>query len=107
MERFMNLSNGVKGIIFMDSEGESVDLVGSIEEYDLKIIGAHSSIFFNSINNFVKQPDVLLITMNPYILGMYKLSKDYFLVVLYISLYHALINKFRIQELLNFIKKTI
>ncbi|MGB9734716.1 MAG: hypothetical protein ACP5JP_00535 [bacterium] len=107
MEQFLALSSGVTGTIFVDSEGESVDQAGSIEEYELKVIGAHSSIFFNRINNFTQQPDAVLITMGPHVLGMYRLSKDYFLLVLYVSTYHALINRFRVQELIKFIKSTL
>jgi|YelNatPaOPRAMG01_1025707.scaffolds.fasta_scaffold01463_13 hypothetical protein len=107
MENFVKLSTGVTGVIFMDSEGESIDLVGSIEEYDLKIIGAHFSVFFNRINSFEEQPDSIFITMKPYVLGMYRLTKDYFLLVLYISSYHAIINRFRIQQLINFIKSSL
>lgn len=107
MEKFFKFSTGVRGVIFMDAEGESIDLVGSIEEYELKVIGAHFSVFFNRINKFDEQPDTVFITMMPYVVGMYRLSSEYFLLVLYGSSYHAIINKFQIQKLIKFIKSSL
>jgi hypothetical protein len=107
LQKFVSFSSGVEGVIFVDSEGEAIDFVGSVAEYDLKVIGAHFSILFNTINGFDEQPRSLFVTMEPYVLGMYRLTKEYFLLVLYLSPYHAIINKFRIQELINFIKGSL
>ncbi len=107
LENFINFSTGVDGVIFLDSEGETIDFVGSVAEYDLKVIGAHFSIFFNTMNGFDEQPASLFVTMAPYVLGMYRLTKEYFLLVLYMSSYHAIVNKFRVQELLDFIKSSL
>jgi len=107
MQDFIRLSNGVAGIIFMDSDGEAIELAGSVTDYDLKIIGAHFSIFFYTINGFERQPHSLFITMEPYVIGMYRLTKDYFLLVLYASSYHVIINRFRLRVLINFIKDSI
>lgn len=107
MQNFIRLSGGVKGIMFMDSDGEAIEFAGSLPEYDLKIIGAHFSIFFCTVNGFERQPHSLFITMEPYVIGMYRLTKDYFLLVLYASSYHVIINKFRLRALINFIKDSI
>lgn len=107
LQNFISLSSGVDGVIFVDSEGEAIDLVGSVAEYDLKVIGAHFSILFNAINGFDEQPNSIFVTMQPYVLGMYRLSKEYFLLVLYASSYHAIMNKLRVQELMRFIKGSL
>ncbi len=91
----------------MDSEGEAVDLVGTIGEYDLKIIGAHFSIFFNAMNGFDQLPGALFVTMAPYELALYRLTQEYFLLVLYRSPFHALINRFRVRELIAFIQNSL
>jgi hypothetical protein len=107
LENFISFSSGVDGVIFLDSEGETIDFVGSVAEYDLKVIGAHFSIFFNTVNGFDEQPGSLFVTMEPYVLGMYRLTKEYFLLVLYMSSYHAIINKFRVKKLIDFIKGSL
>ncbi len=107
LENFAGSSSGVQGVIFMDSEGEAIDQVGSVEAYDLKVIGAHFSIFFNAMNGFDQQPGSLIVSMEPYELALYRLTKEYFLLVLYRTPYHVLINKFRVQDLIAFIKKSL
>ncbi len=107
LQNFISLSSGVEGVIFVDSEGEAIDLVGSVAEYDLKVIGAHFSILFNAINGFDEQPRSVFVSMKPYVLGMYRLTKEYFLLVLYNSSYHAVINKLRVLELMSFIKGSL
>ncbi len=107
MQNFINIAKGVNGVVFMDSEGEAVDFAGTVSDYDLKVIGAHFSVFFNQINGFDEQPHSMLITMEPYVLGMYRITKEYFLLVLYVSSYHVIINRFRLRELIDFIKGSL
>lgn len=107
IEDFVSAAKGVDGIIFLDSEGEAIEFAGSISDYDLKVIGAHFSVFFNTVNGFEQQPDSMFITTGPYVIGVYRLSKEYFLLVLYMSDYYTIINRSRLMELINFIKGSL
>ncbi len=107
LKNFLSTSQGVDSIIFLDSEGEAVEFAGSVPDYDLKIIGAHFSIFFNTMNGFEPQPSSMVITTRPYVISMCRLSKEHFLLVLYMSDYHAIINRSRLHELIAFIKGSL
>ncbi len=107
MQNFVGSADGVNGVIFLDSEGEAIEFAGPMPDYDLKVIGAHFSIFFNTVNGFEQQPDSMFIKTGPYVIGMYRLSREYFLLVLYMSDYHTIINKSRLHELINFIKGSL
>jgi predicted regulator of Ras-like GTPase activity (Roadblock/LC7/MglB family) len=107
LQDFAGTAKGVNGIIFLDAEGEAIEFAGTISDYDLKIIGAHFSVFFNTVNGFDQQPDSMFITTGPYVIGMYRLSKEYFLLVLYLSDYHTIINRSRLMELIHFIKGSL
>ncbi len=107
MRDVIETAKGISGIIFVDAEGEAIDWAANMDENELKIIGAHFSIFFNTLKNFGSIPHSIIITMHPYLLGMYRITEDYFLLVLYISSYEEVINRSRVNELISFIKNSL
>ena len=44
---------GAQGAIIADWEGESVDQVGIMDDYDLKVIGAHKGVILHSMRDVV------------------------------------------------------
>jgi predicted regulator of Ras-like GTPase activity (Roadblock/LC7/MglB family) len=44
---------GAQGAIIADWEGESVDQVGIMDDYDLKLIGAHKGVILHSMRDVV------------------------------------------------------
>ena len=44
---------GAQGAIIADWEGESVDQVGIMDDYDLKVIGAHKGVILHSMREVV------------------------------------------------------
>jgi len=46
---------GAQGAIIADWEGEAVDQVGLMDDYDLKIIGAHKGVILHSLREVVSR----------------------------------------------------
>jgi predicted regulator of Ras-like GTPase activity (Roadblock/LC7/MglB family) len=46
---------GSCGSILTDWEGEAVDQVGRMDDYELKVIGAHKGIIFNNLRDMVRR----------------------------------------------------
>jgi predicted regulator of Ras-like GTPase activity (Roadblock/LC7/MglB family) len=44
---------GAQGAIIADWEGESVDHVGAMDDYDLKVIGAHKGVILHNMRDVV------------------------------------------------------
>lgn len=49
LSRLLDDIPGALGAIIIDWEGESVDQVARINEYDIKVLGAHSGIILNQL----------------------------------------------------------
>lgn len=76
----------VQGAIIVDWEGEAVDQVGTMDEYELKVIGAHKSVILQNIRVAVNRlnqgllQEVVITTSDAQILVM-PVTKDYCLVL--------------------------
>lgn len=46
---------GAQGAIIADWEGEAVDQVGLMDDYDLKVIGAHKGVILHSMRDVVNR----------------------------------------------------
>ena len=44
---------GAQGAILADWEGEAVDQVGSMDDYDLKVVGAHKGVILHNMREVV------------------------------------------------------
>lgn len=52
LSRLVSEVDGAIGAMFLDWEGESVDLVGSPRKYDMQLMGAYQGIFLNHLKRF-------------------------------------------------------
>jgi predicted regulator of Ras-like GTPase activity (Roadblock/LC7/MglB family) len=77
---------GAQGAIIADWEGESVDQVGIIDDYDLKVIGAHKGVVLHNMREVVDRlgdddlKEIVITTKQAQTLIM-PVTKDYYLVL--------------------------
>ncbi len=57
LKRLLEEIPGAVGAIITDWEGESVDLVTRSDEYDIKVLGAHTGIILNSLRGALSRID--------------------------------------------------
>ena len=77
---------GGRGAIIVDWEGEAVDQAGPMDEYELKLVGAHKGVILHNLRDVVGRlgkedlQEVVVTTRNLQILIL-PVTVDYFLVV--------------------------
>jgi predicted regulator of Ras-like GTPase activity (Roadblock/LC7/MglB family) len=77
---------GAIGVIISDWEGEAVDQVARINEYEIKVLGAHKGIILNQLRDILSNADygglqeIMIRTEHNKTL-IVPLSEDYFLVL--------------------------
>ena len=47
--------SGAQGAILVDWEGESVEQTGSMDEYELKVLGAHNGVVLRKVRDVLKK----------------------------------------------------
>jgi len=77
---------GAQGAIIADWEGEAVDQVGIMDDYDLKVIGAHKGVVLHNMRGVVDrlgddQLKEIVITTRQAQTLILPVSKDYYLVL--------------------------
>ena len=77
---------GAQGAIIVDWEGEAVDQIGSMDEYELKVIGAHKGVILQNIRataGRLNQGSLLelVITTSAVQILVMPVTQDYFLVL--------------------------
>jgi len=77
---------GAQGAIIADWEGEAVDHVGIMDDYDLKVIGAHKGVVLHNMRDVVDRlgdDDLkeIVITTNKSQTLIMPVTKDYYLVL--------------------------
>jgi predicted regulator of Ras-like GTPase activity (Roadblock/LC7/MglB family) len=77
---------GAQGAIIADWEGEAVDHVGIMDDYDLKVIGAHKGVILHSMREVVDRlgndelKEIIITTKQAQMLVL-PVTKDYYLVL--------------------------
>lgn len=77
---------GAQGAIIADWEGEAVDQVARIDDYELKVIGAHKGVILNNLREVVRRLDggnleeLVIVTEMTQTLVL-PLTEEYFLVL--------------------------
>lgn len=77
---------GAQGAIIADWEGESVDQVGIMDDYDLKVIGAHKGVILHNMREVVDRlgdgdlKEIVITTKNAQTLVL-PVTKEYYLVL--------------------------
>ncbi len=77
---------GAQGAIVADWEGEAVDQVGIMDDYDLKVIGAHKGVILHSMRDVVDRlgddelREIIITTKHAQTLIL-PVTKDYYLVL--------------------------
>jgi predicted regulator of Ras-like GTPase activity (Roadblock/LC7/MglB family) len=77
---------GAQGAIIADWEGEAVDQVGIMNDYDLKVIGAHKGVILHNIREVVDRlgddelKEIVITTKETQTLIL-PVTKEYFLVL--------------------------
>jgi predicted regulator of Ras-like GTPase activity (Roadblock/LC7/MglB family) len=77
---------GAQGALIADWEGEAVDQVGLIDDYDLKILGAHKGVILHNMREVVArlgddQLSEIVITTTQAQTLILPVTNDYFLVL--------------------------
>ena len=78
---------GAQGAIIADWEGESVDQVGIMDDYDLKVIGAHKGVILHSMREVVDRlgnddlREIVVTTRQTQTLIL-PVTKEYYLVLI-------------------------
>ncbi len=77
---------GAQGAIIADWEGEAVDQVGHMDEYDLKVMGAHKVVILHNIRDVLRrlgddQLKEIVITTELTQTMILPVTDDYFLVL--------------------------
>lgn len=77
---------GARGAIVADWEGEAVDYVGSMDDYDLKVIGAHKGVILHNMREVINRlgnDDVkeIIITTGQSQTLILPVTKEYYLVL--------------------------
>jgi predicted regulator of Ras-like GTPase activity (Roadblock/LC7/MglB family) len=86
LSELVNEVPGAQGAIIADWEGEAVDQSGQMDDYELKVIGAHKGIILHNLRDVVKRlgDDQLLelvITTDQAQTLVLPVTNDYFLVL--------------------------
>ena len=77
---------GAQGAIIADWEGEAVDHVGVMDDYDLKVIGAHKGVILHNMREVVDRlgddelKEIIITTEQAQTLVL-PVTKDYYLVL--------------------------
>ncbi len=77
---------GAQGAIIADWEGEAVDHVGIMDDYDLKVIGAHKGVILHSMRDVVDRlgndelKEIVITTKNAQTLVL-PVTAEYYLVL--------------------------
>jgi len=77
---------GAQGAIVADWEGEAVDQVGIMDDYDLKVIGAHKGVILHSMRDVVDRlgddelKEIIITTKEAQTLVL-PVTNDYYLVL--------------------------
>ena len=77
---------GALGAIVVDWEGEAVDQSGSMDEYQLKVMGAHKGVILNKLKEVIHRlsddrlSEIVITTEQAQILIL-PVTQDYFLVL--------------------------
>ena len=77
---------GAQGAIIADWEGEAVDQVGLMDEYDLKVIGAHKGVILHRMRDVVDRlgddelKEIIITTKQAQTLIL-PVTEDYYLVL--------------------------
>lgn len=77
---------GAQGAIVADWEGEAVDHVGIMDDYDLKVIGAHKGVILHSMRDVVDRlgndelKEIVITTKHAQTLVL-PVTKEYYLVL--------------------------
>ncbi len=76
---------GAQGAIIADWEGESVEHVGTMDDYDLKVIGAHKGVILQNMRDVVDRlgddlKEIVITTRQAQTLIM-PVTEDYYLVL--------------------------
>ena len=77
---------GAQGAIIADWEGEAVDQVGVMDDYDLKVIGAHKGVILHNMREVVDRlgddelKEIVITTKQAQTLVL-PVTKDYYLVL--------------------------
>ncbi len=77
---------GAQGAIIADWEGEAVDQVGIMDDYDLKVIGAHKGVILHSMREVVDRlgndelKEIIITTKQAQTLVL-PVTEDYYLVL--------------------------
>ncbi|MDY0270556.1 roadblock/LC7 domain-containing protein [Trichloromonas sp.] len=74
------------GAILADWEGEAVDQVACMDDYELKVIGAHKGVILNQLRDLVRRlegadPREIIITTDRMEILILPVTSDYFLVL--------------------------
>jgi predicted regulator of Ras-like GTPase activity (Roadblock/LC7/MglB family) len=77
---------GAQGAIIADWEGEAVDQVGKMDDYDLKVIGAHKGVILHNMREIVDrlgddQLQEIVITTRQAQTLILPVTTDYYLVL--------------------------
>ena len=86
LEDLLERTPGALGAIFADWEGEAVDQVSRIGEYELKIIGAHKGIILMNMRQAMRDLDSddleeIVVTTEKTQTLIIPINKDYYLVL--------------------------
>jgi predicted regulator of Ras-like GTPase activity (Roadblock/LC7/MglB family) len=86
LNRLLEDIPGALGAIIIDWEGEAVDQVARTNEYDIKILGAHSGVILNLLREAVKRSgssdlEHVVIRTGENKIVIAPLTEDYFLVL--------------------------
>jgi predicted regulator of Ras-like GTPase activity (Roadblock/LC7/MglB family) len=77
---------GAQGAIIADWEGESVDHVGAMDDYDLKVIGAHKGVILHNMREVIDRlgdddlREIVITTRQAQTLIL-PVTKEYYLVL--------------------------
>jgi len=77
---------GAQGAIIADWEGEAVEHVGIMDDYDLKVIGAHKGVILHSMRDVVDRlgddelKEIIITTKQAHTLVL-PVTNDYYLVL--------------------------
>ena len=77
---------GANGAIIADWEGEAVDQVGCMDDYELKVIGAHKGVILRSLRQVVRrldgdEPEEIIVTTGRMQTLVFPVTLEYFLVL--------------------------
>lgn len=86
LRELVNSVPGADGAIIADWEGEAVDQIGSMDDYDLRLVGAHKGIILGNLRTMLERigndelQEVIISTRDTQTL-VFPITADYFLVL--------------------------